>query len=105
MLGFRGARAGARGLAPLLLLTVIATAAGLARGQTFPPALPPAPVRARDAGAAPAVKELFVVTATACEVALDGDGKVIDVEMTGTGRIVAFDGASPRDTSAAGRAR
>ena len=78
MLGFRGARAGARGLAPLLLLTVIATAAGLARGQTFPPALPPAPVRARDAGAAPAVKELFVVTATACEVALDGDGKVID---------------------------
>ena len=93
---------GARGLAPLLL-TVIAAAAGLTPGQTFPPALPPA--GARDAGAAPAVRELFVVTATACEVALDGDGKVIDVEMTGTGRILAFDGASPRDTSAAGRAR
>ena len=87
---------GARGLAPLLLLTVIAAAAGLTRGQTFPPALPPAlpSAGARDAVAAQAVKELFVVTATACEVALDGDGKVIDVEMTGTGRIVAFDGAS-----------
>ena len=96
---------GARGLAPLLLLTVIAAAASLTRGQTFPPALPPVPAGARDAVAAPAVRELFVVTATACKVALDGTGKVIDVEMTGTGRIVAFDGVSPRGTSAAGRAR
>ena len=38
---------GARGLAPLLLLMVIAAAAGLTPGQTFPPALPPAPAGAR----------------------------------------------------------
>ena len=93
--------------AKLLLLLASAGLAVGVRGQTFPPALPPAlpPAGARDAVAAPAVKELFVVTATACKVALDGTGKVIDVEMTGTGRIVAFDGVSPRGTSAAGRAR
>ena len=89
-----GPAPGARAFAPLLGLglALLAAAAGLARGQTSPPALPPA--GARDTVAAQAVRELFVVTATACKVALDGTGKVIDVEMTGTGRIVAFDGAS-----------